>query len=236
MFCSGFWDAFPKSWCPRSRAQLQHHGCRCLCPTGLIHSQISLSFRVPHVWDPGRWEPPHGALVPQLGFGDGFPLPEKKSSFFLGDLFPVEGWANPQQLQAPIQSHIPTAEAGSLSPCVAYRLHGCSASFPAHPDPGKISASPNPHPLWTTRDSAAPSPAGSCGMGICASRCVGSLWSSSRGWGRSVRMGESALRRGMSLQHPWEWQLPSQAGPPSPSCSAGCAGKGRNQLSRERRF
>lgn len=165
-----------------------------------------------------------------------FSSPRKKSSFFLGDLFPVEGWANPQQLQAPIQSHIPTAEAGSLSPCVGYRLHVCSASFPAHPDPGKISASPNPHPLWTTRDSAAPSPAGSCGMGICASRCVGSLWSSSRGWGRSVRMGGSALRRGMSLQHPWEWQLPSQAGPPSPSCSAGCAGKGRNQLSRERRF
>lgn len=121
--------------------------------------------------------------------------------------------ATPQQLQAPIHSHVPMAEAGSLSPCVGYRLHGCSASFPAHPEPGKISASPNPHPLWTTRDSE---PCRELWDGNLCFPVCGLTLELLLGLGKERGTGGSTPCRGMSPQHPWEWQLPSQAGPPSP--------------------
>lgn len=65
---------------------------------------MSLRFRVLDVWDPGRWEPPYGALVPQGDLGMDFPS-QIKAPLFLGDFFPMGSWAKPQQLQAPIQSH-----------------------------------------------------------------------------------------------------------------------------------
>lgn len=48
---------------------------------------------------------------------------------------------------------------------------------------GKSLLLPTPIPFGLP---GTPSRAGSSGMGICASQCVGSLWSSSWGWGRSV--------------------------------------------------
>lgn len=128
---------------------------------GLTHVNVP-AFRVLDVWDPGRWEPLHGALAPQGDLGMDFPS-QIKASFFLGDLFPMKTGPSLSSSRLPSRVTIPMAEAGSRSV-----QHHPQLS----PDPGKIFFS---QPPWTCRDSLGR--AGSPGRGICPSQSVCSLWS-----------------------------------------------------------
>lgn len=136
-------------------------------------------------------------------FGDGFSLPNK-SSTLPGGFFPH----------------------GKLGQASAAPGSHPESQFPwLRQDPGEFSTIPAQSrswekslllpPPWTSRDSL--SRAGSSGVGICPSQCVGSLWS----WGRSV--GQEVLRD----------EPAASMGMADPSLDEG---KERNQLSWEGGF
>lgn len=173
---------FPNPGAQGAEPSCSIRAARCLCPVGLIHAQMSLSFRIPDVWDPSSWELPHGALVPQQPSWDlGMVFLSWKNLPSSWGIWKVG--ATPQQLQAPIQSHVPMAETDPFLPVWDTRSMGVQHHSQLIQTLGKSLLLPTPIPFGLP---GTPSRAGSSGMGICASQCVGSLWSSSWGWGRSV--------------------------------------------------
>lgn len=145
-------------------------------------SSMSLSFRIPDVWDPSSWELPHGALVPQQPSWDlGMVFLSWKNLPSSWGIWKVGATLSSSRLPSRVMfpwlrqdPFLPVWDTGSM---------GVQHHSQLIQSLGKSLLLPTPISFGLP---GTPSRAGSSGMGICASQCVGSLWSSSWCWGRSV--------------------------------------------------